>query len=942
MSSVTAEENCENTCVVCFKNIEIFSIGVCDHPFCYECSTRMRVLCRQTECPICRQDMPKVIFTKHIQPFKDIKNGSYFSDRKFRIDFENAKIRQAYDSLLAHVCLKCPEKIAFQNFLLLKEHMRRSHELFYCELCVDNLKILTCERRCYTRSELEQHRRKGDPDDKSHKGHPLCKFCDKRYMDKDELCRHLRRDHLFCHFCDADGYNQYYSSYDTLRDHFRSEHYLCEEGGCYDEKFTSVFRTDIDLKAHRASVHGRTIGKAATKQARTLELAFRLAPRPGLEYRHGRGPRNSRHVFDEWEEQGAVGGAYDDEQNYYNSGRSSGFSSINTDCIDEFPTLGGSSMNSQMSASRKPTSNVTIRAAVQGGRELAITDENFPALGPEATVSLRVNSSTSERPKSTGAVTKSQPTNFSIHVNHRPNSLMTRVTSSGGGGHSSNSNNTNNNNNNNSNNFRSKEDFPALCNTKMLQPGFQLASSQWSSGREPDSKVSIIKNKNSQPQLLQQQKNKQNFSIEKDNFPQLSSRFEAGCSVRTETKHQPTSSPHYAPETKVKKATSLTVPLNDSWVPLSRDQSNNGSISGDSEVGNKTGSKKKKKKSGGKNSANSLSNSSGNDVKNVQKNLDNDISKTNLDSDSKKKKQKHVNASNSHPLSNSNKNQKYANPSGLSLASSSNGYERKRSELKIGKLVSQSEEKLNTDNCNNNNGNENTINVNNINNNNEISSKISSKPPGFLEIPREKPPPGFETTSKTTPPPGFSIKLNSIARPPNSSNGLTFTNSSGQSYPITPGSNNLTPTTHTYVPPVNFAPRNGELVESVMSALKDCSKLDEFRNMSLEFRQNVLSAKDYYNHCQQAMGSDFDDIFPELIVLLPDIEKQQELWNVHQMLSKPTTSKNISKKSRLDVCTICRQVLNATDVAQHQTTHVLENDFPLLTNGLSNQSWTKK
>ena len=49
-----------NICVVCFKSVEIFSIGICDHPVCYECSTRMRVLCKQMECPICRQEMIKV------------------------------------------------------------------------------------------------------------------------------------------------------------------------------------------------------------------------------------------------------------------------------------------------------------------------------------------------------------------------------------------------------------------------------------------------------------------------------------------------------------------------------------------------------------------------------------------------------------------------------------------------------------------------------------------------------------------------------------------------------------------------------------------------------------------------------------------------------------------------------------------------------------------
>jgi hypothetical protein len=57
--SVNAAES-ENLCVVCCKNVEIYSLGVCDHPVCFECSTRMRVLCNQNECPICRGQMPKV------------------------------------------------------------------------------------------------------------------------------------------------------------------------------------------------------------------------------------------------------------------------------------------------------------------------------------------------------------------------------------------------------------------------------------------------------------------------------------------------------------------------------------------------------------------------------------------------------------------------------------------------------------------------------------------------------------------------------------------------------------------------------------------------------------------------------------------------------------------------------------------------------------------
>lgn len=51
------------SCVICFKAQSISSIGACDHPVCYECSTTMRVLCDQKECPICRRILTKVLIT---------------------------------------------------------------------------------------------------------------------------------------------------------------------------------------------------------------------------------------------------------------------------------------------------------------------------------------------------------------------------------------------------------------------------------------------------------------------------------------------------------------------------------------------------------------------------------------------------------------------------------------------------------------------------------------------------------------------------------------------------------------------------------------------------------------------------------------------------------------------------------------------------------------
>ncbi|XP_059475532.1 E3 ubiquitin-protein ligase ZNF598 isoform X2 [Neocloeon triangulifer] len=381
-----------NTCVVCFKESEIFSVGECDHPVCFECSTRMRVLCQQTECPICRQDMPRVVFAEEVKPYK--KQQQRFFEKKYKIGFSSSTAEEAYRQLLRHSCKMCANQPEFRTFNLLKDHMRKEHELFYCDLCVANLKIFSCERRCYKRPELAQHRRRGDPDDRSHRGHPLCEFCDERFMDNDELYRHMRRTHHYCHFCDADGFNRYFPTYEFLRDHFRSDHYLCEEGECKEEKFTSVFRSDIDLKAHRASIHGRALGKAATKQARTLELEFTLAPRPrgSASHAHRRQQNNE-------DSEGAVG--FQEPVVVQQPVRPNLHE-------DNFPSLGGSI------SSTPPSSATNVIRFKGGGTRLNMTEENFPSLSAE---SSNVNISLQRGPVNNRANNLSN--NFSIKVQHK-------------------------------------------------------------------------------------------------------------------------------------------------------------------------------------------------------------------------------------------------------------------------------------------------------------------------------------------------------------------------------------------------------------------------------------------------------------------------------------------------------------------------------------------
>ncbi|KAK9883026.1 hypothetical protein WA026_001238 [Henosepilachna vigintioctopunctata] len=430
--SLTVDQNSseyENLCILCFKNVNIYSFGICDHPVCYECSTRMRVLCRQNECPICRGDLPKVIFTDQIEPFVSLfpkYSKTDLQDAKYGLIFTTSDIQRAYEKLLENRCSVCPEEKSwnFKTFGQLKDHMRREHELFYCDICIEHVLIFSSERRTYTRQELGMHRRKGDPDNTSHRGHPLCEFCDTRFMDSDELFRHMRRMHLFCHFCDADGRHLYYKNIEDLQKHFRDEHFLCEEGDCKNVPMTAAFRTEIDLRAHIASSHGRNLGKNASKQLRTLELAFTLAPRNTSRKK----PLDTRN-----DEEGAVGS----EPGGPGGGQDSIFH--NTLTPMDFPALAGSSskvtqlkpataftskLNQKLNkndfpslgnSNNRPTSEVRITTSRNSEVSFSKNTNNFPALGKPSTsresrVMLSVhNNSDSKAPQ------------VSIQLNHKPN-----------------------------------------------------------------------------------------------------------------------------------------------------------------------------------------------------------------------------------------------------------------------------------------------------------------------------------------------------------------------------------------------------------------------------------------------------------------------------------------------------------------------------------------
>lgn len=171
-----------------------------------------------------------------------------------------------------------------------------------------------------------------------------------------------------------------------MRLHFKAEHYLCEEPECLEGEFFAVFRSDIDLKAHSATVHSRGMSKAEVRQARTLEIEFSYGPR-------GRGGGGGGGGNGAGNDRGHRRGGHHHHNNNRDSQRE--FESreiaeqqifqqppikIDAKSEEQFPSLAGPA--TATGSSQVQLSN-SIRHVVYGQGGLAKTRENYPTLGGE-------------------------------------------------------------------------------------------------------------------------------------------------------------------------------------------------------------------------------------------------------------------------------------------------------------------------------------------------------------------------------------------------------------------------------------------------------------------------------------------------------------------------------------------------------------------------------
>ncbi|KAJ6400909.1 hypothetical protein OIU84_016350 [Salix udensis] len=311
----------DDSCAVCAEVLEWVAYGACGHrEVCSTCVARLRFICDDRRCCICKTESSVVFVTKALGDYtrmindfsvlpsepKEGRIGSYWyheDTQAFFDDVDHYKMIKAMCKLSCSLCDKeesndgSKRRGKFRNVNQLKGHLFHQHKLHMCSLCLEGRKIFLCEQKLYTRAQLNQHISTGDSEvDGSESerggfmGHPMCEFCKKPFYGDNELYTHMSTEHYTCHLCQRQhsGQYEYYKNYDDLEIHFRRDHFLCDDEECLAKKFI-VFQTESGLKRHNTTDHAGHMSRSQRNAALQIPTSFRYRRSNEQDNRRGRG-----------------------------------------------------------------------------------------------------------------------------------------------------------------------------------------------------------------------------------------------------------------------------------------------------------------------------------------------------------------------------------------------------------------------------------------------------------------------------------------------------------------------------------------------------------------------------------------------------------------------------------------------------------------------------
>ncbi|CAD8190995.1 unnamed protein product [Paramecium pentaurelia] len=253
----------ESDCVLCIEKVDIIALGHCNHKtFCYQCMIKMRVISKIKMCPICKQQLDKIILTDNLNAqYKDYQINklipiAYSMEAKDVFYTDSEDIKSKVESLNQFKCpfQECQIEQQINNYNQLRNHLKDQHQRYFCEVCIEQKTCFLVEQQVYTEQQYRHHLQYGDYDEDSNLifKHPYCKYCKKNFYDEDKFKQHLNIVHINCNMCENSKFI-FYKDHGSYEKHLRLSHFCCEEIEC--KQMLVVFKTSGELDLHRNQVH---------------------------------------------------------------------------------------------------------------------------------------------------------------------------------------------------------------------------------------------------------------------------------------------------------------------------------------------------------------------------------------------------------------------------------------------------------------------------------------------------------------------------------------------------------------------------------------------------------------------------------------------------------------------------------------------------------------
>jgi E3 ubiquitin-protein ligase ZNF598 len=157
-------------CAVCAEVLRWTAIGPCGHKeACHSCIARLRLVCKDTRCVICKQECEAVFVTRAAGSFTAAPPASAFADlpqraarRELFVDtalsmyFDDDDALREVAALTALSCRLCvassSAKPPFSDLPQLQAHLRKAHGQGMCEICLLGRNVFISQQILYSKA----------------------------------------------------------------------------------------------------------------------------------------------------------------------------------------------------------------------------------------------------------------------------------------------------------------------------------------------------------------------------------------------------------------------------------------------------------------------------------------------------------------------------------------------------------------------------------------------------------------------------------------------------------------------------------------------------------------------------------------------------------------------------------------------------------------------